>query len=211
MNLLPEQIEKNKHLFLGLIRQIKIEGADINGLIEFLTNSDFFTAPASTIYHGNFEGGLCYHSLNVFDALLDLAEKYTPGRYDRNSLLVVGLLHDLSKTNFYEKYIMNKKVYLPSGTKQDNQGRFDWFAEEAYKVKNAKERFIGGDHATNSMFLISKYIPLTYEESVAVINHHFTTETNGLLKDITPIYNKYSLATLIHLADMIAVYLIENK
>jgi hypothetical protein len=211
MMLLPEQIEKNKVEFLQLIRQIRIEGADINGLIDYLTNSDFFTAPASTIYHGNFEGGLCYHSLNVYKTLIDLANKYTPGRYDTNSLIVVGLLHDLSKTNFYEKYTANKKVYLETGTKHDNLGRFDWFAEEAYKVKDSAERFIGGEHGTNSMFLISRFIPMTYEESVAVINHHFITETNGLLKDITAIYNKYSLASLIHIADMIAVYLIENR
>lgn len=206
-----EQIEKNKQTFLQLISQINIDGADIDGLINYLTTSDFFIAPASTIYHCNFEGGLCHHSLNVYNTLVELANRYTPGRYDKNSLLVVGLLHDLSKTNFYEKYIMNKKVYSPTGTKHDNQGNFDWFAEEAYKVKNASERLIGGEHGVNSMFLISRYIPMTYEESVAVINHHFITETNGLLKDITAIYNKYSLASLLHIADMISVYLLENN
>lgn len=206
-----EQIEKNKQTFLQLISQINIDGADIDGLINYLTTSDFFIAPASTIYHCNFEGGLCHHSLNVYNTLVELANRYTPGRYDKNSLLVVGLLHDISKTNFYEKYIMNKKVYSPTGTKHDNQGNFDWFAEEAYKVKNASERLIGGEHGVNSMFLISRYIPMTYEESVAVINHHFITETNGLLKDITAIYNKYSLASLLHIADMISVYLLENN
>lgn len=206
-----DQIEKNSETFLNLIYKLNIEGADIEGLAKYLVSSDFFVAPASTIYHANFEGGLCLHSLNVYNTLVELAEKYAPGIYDQNSLIVVGLLHDLSKTNFYEKYIMNKKVYLPSGTKHDNLGSFDWFSEEAYKVKDATERFIGGDHATNSMFLISRFIPMTYEESVAVINHHFTTETNGFLKDITPIYNKYSLAALLHIADMLSVYLLENK
>lgn len=207
----PEQIELNKQTFLKLIAQINIDGADTEGLVNYLIAGDFFTAPASTVYHCNFEGGLCLHSLNVYNALVDLANKYAPGKYDANSLLVVGLLHDLSKTNFYEKFVMNKKIYMESGTKHDNQGNFDWFAQEAYKVKDSSERFIGGEHGVNSMFLISRFIPMTYEESVAVINHHFITETNGLLKDITPIYNKYSLATLIHLADMISVYLIENN
>lgn len=211
MKLSPEQIEKNSEIFLNLIYQLKIEGADTAGLVKYLLESDFFVAPASTIYHSNFEGGLCLHSLNVYNTLVDLTNKYAPDKYDINSLIVVGLLHDLSKSNFYEKYTMNKKVYLPSGTKHDNMGNFDWFAEEAYKVKDASERLIGGEHGVNSMFLISRFIPMTYEESVAVINHHFVTETNGLLKDITPIYNKYSLATLVHLADMISVYLLENK
>ena len=210
MVLTPDQINTNRQTFLQLISQIKIEGADITGLTNFLLGSDFFTAPASTIYHSSFEGGLCHHSLNVYYELVDLATKYAPGKYNANSLLIVGLLHDISKTNFYEKYIMNKKVYLPSGTKHDNQGKFDWFAEEAYKVRDVSERFIGAEHGTNSMFLISRYIPMTYEESVAVINHHFISETNGLIKDISAIYNKYSLATLIHLADMAAVYLLEN-
>jgi len=209
--LTPEQVNKNKQTFLDLLSQIKIEGADIAGLTNFLLTSDFFTAPASTLYHSHFEGGLCLHSLNVYNELIRLSNIYAPGKYDANSLLIVGLLHDLSKTNFYEKYTMNKKVYLPSGTKHDNLGKFDWFAMEAYKVKEVDERFIGGEHGTNSMFLISKYAPMTYEESVAIINHHFINDNNGIIKDISAIYNKYSLATLIHLADMVAVYLLENK
>lgn len=210
--LTQKQIAENKEKFLQLISQINIEGADIAGLTNFLLVNDFFIAPASTIYHSNFEGGLCQHSLNVYYNLVDMANKYAPGKYDMNSLLIVGLLHDLSKTNFYEKYVMNKKIYLPSGTKHDNQGNFDWFAEEAYKVRESSDRLIiGGEHGVNSLFLISKFIPMSFEESVAVINHHFITETNGVLKDITAIYNKYSLAALIHLADMIAVYLLENK
>lgn len=210
MALTAEQVSKNKQTFLQLLSQIKIEGADIPGLTTFLLSSDFFVAPASTLYHSNFEGGLCLHSLNVYNELVRLVSIYAPGKYDANSLLVVGLLHDISKTNFYEKYVMNKKVYLPSGTKHDNQGNFDWFAEEAYKVKDAADRFIGAEHGTNSMFLISRYVPMTYEESVAVVNHHFINDTNGLIKDISAIYNKYSLATLVHLADMAAVYLLEN-
>lgn len=35
-------------------------------LIQWLESTDFFTAPASTKYHGAYEGGLCEHSLNVF-------------------------------------------------------------------------------------------------------------------------------------------------
>ena len=49
---------------------IKREGAD--KLLAYLTDqSDFFTAPASTRYHGAYEGGLCEHSLNVHSCLVD--------------------------------------------------------------------------------------------------------------------------------------------
>ena len=35
-------------------------------LLDFLLKSDFFIAPASSQFHSAFEGGLCYHSLNVY-------------------------------------------------------------------------------------------------------------------------------------------------
>ena len=40
-----------KEEFLKLLRQVKREG--IEDLINFLEKSDFFTAPASTRFHGN--------------------------------------------------------------------------------------------------------------------------------------------------------------
>ena len=47
-----------------------------DGAQEFLdylcsAKSDFFTAPASTRFHGNYPGGLVEHSLNVFSCLKD--------------------------------------------------------------------------------------------------------------------------------------------
>ena len=61
-----------KQRFLEIYKQnIKREGAD--KLLEYLlsSKSDFFTAPASTRYHGSYEGGLLEHSLNVYDCLCD--------------------------------------------------------------------------------------------------------------------------------------------
>ena len=52
-----------KQRFLELLRETKREG--IEDLIKFLENSDFFTAPASTKFHGDYEGGLWEHSLKV--------------------------------------------------------------------------------------------------------------------------------------------------
>lgn len=54
--------------FLQLFQDnIKREGADM--LLEWLKKSDFFTAPASTKFHGAHECGLLEHSLNVYDSL----------------------------------------------------------------------------------------------------------------------------------------------
>jgi 23S rRNA maturation-related 3'-5' exoribonuclease YhaM len=50
-------------------RCIKREGAD--KLLEYLMSpqSDFFTAPASARFHSSYEGGLCDHSINVYECL----------------------------------------------------------------------------------------------------------------------------------------------
>ena len=50
-----------KEKFLELLRKTKREG--IENLISFIEKTDFFTAPASTRFHGSFEGGLLEHSL----------------------------------------------------------------------------------------------------------------------------------------------------
>ena len=47
---------------------IKREGA--KELLDYLIKSDFFTAPASTQFHSNFEGGLADHSINVYRRFL---------------------------------------------------------------------------------------------------------------------------------------------
>lgn len=204
-----EQIEANKATYLQLISEINIEGADTQGLADYLLNSDFFIAPASTLYHNNFEGGLCEHSLNVYKSLCELAAMYMPGKYEQSTLIVVALLHDLAKVNFYEKYTANRKVYDKNGSKHDNLGNFDWFAEEAYKVKDAKDRFLGGEHGFNSMIIANRYIPMTYEETLAILHHHVGIGESKQLGDLSAILNKYPLITLLHMADFISTFIKE--
>lgn len=208
-----DQIEKNKLTFLQLIGEINIPGADIQGLIGFLESSDFFYAPASTIYHNNYEGGLCEHSLNVYYNLKMLYEKFKnnlPCEYDQNSLLICGLLHDLSKANFYEMYTKNEKVYNPQGTKHDNMGKFDWVAVSAYKTKDAHNRFLAGTHEENSMLLIGRYIPLSHEEMVAIMNHHAGLGDTKVNYDLSAVSNAYPLLPLLHSADYLATFILER-
>ena len=68
------QAAENRQRFIDIYRtNITRDGAD--KLLAYLESSDFFTAPASTRYHGNYEGGLCQHSLNVYDALVDILNR----------------------------------------------------------------------------------------------------------------------------------------
>ena len=210
--LTPEQIEQNKIEFLKLIAEINIEGADTQGLVEFLDSGDFFTAPASTMYHCNYKGGLCEHSLHVYKSMLnlyDMYQDYMPA-IDKNSLLIVGLLHDISKTNFYEMYVANKKMYSETGTKHDNMGKFDWFAEEAYKVKDVHDRFVAGTHEQTSMFIINRYIPLSLEENLAIMFHQAVPSDGQPIRDMSAMLNQYPLITLVQLADYASTFILER-
>ena len=62
-----------KEEFIELLRQTKREGME--DVINFLEKSDFFKAPASTRYHGNYEGGLLEHSMKVYEIFKDKVEK----------------------------------------------------------------------------------------------------------------------------------------
>jgi len=204
-----EQIHNNKELYLDLLNSINRDG--IESLSAFISSTDFFEAPASTTYHTSYEGGLCEHSLNVYSNLKKLINLYGMDElFSDDSVKIVSLLHDLSKTNFYEKYVKNEKFYNDNGSKSDDFGRYDWVSVLNYKVKDSSIRTVAGDHGFNSFFLVSKYIPMTDEEIISILNHHAGMGDSNPNRDMNSILNKYTLAFLLHLADMASCYITEN-
>ena len=207
-------INKNKEEFISLIRSINRE-FDKEKLINWLENkSDFFTAPASTKYHCSYEGGLCEHSLNVYYALKNLncnymlelpltEEEQEQGvafkfEYDEDTLKIVGLLHDISKANYYETYTKNVK---------DSNG--NWQQVQDYKIK--EDRFIYGNDEQNTEFMVSTFVPLTVDEKVALLHKSGGKSFDSTQENIPTIFNKYKLAALLHCADMLSCYILENE
>ena len=207
--LLDLQIADNKSKFIELVNSIEREGFLKEQLLAKLENSDFYYAPASTKYHGAYRGGLCEHSLNVYYNLVKLNE-IKNSNISEDTLKIVALFHDLSKMNLYETYFQNKKNYHAGGSKHDEGGAFDWEAVSAYKVKEASDRFIFGSHEQTSEFMLRSYCPLTYEESIAVLHHHGGMGWDSAQDNITEVFNRYPIATLLHIADMIATFLDEK-
>ena len=213
--LTEEQIILNKERFIDLIKSIEREGCDIEGLINKLEHSDFFYAPASTQYHSSFEGGLCYHSLNVYDKLVQLMEsefpKFVPDEsgemkevenpcpYSKDTLIIVALLHDFSKMNFYEVATRNVK---------DENG--NWTKVPFIKVKEVQDRFIYSSHGANSEYMVGRFIPLTLEESIAIINHMGWSDCHDDAKTISEVFNRFNLALYLHTADCLATFTIER-
>lgn len=209
------QIEENKQKFINLLKMIEREGADIDRLINKLSKSDFFYAPASTQYHNDFKGGLCLHSLNVYSRLYKMVKEEYPEtilnengeiipnpemyKISNDSVLITALLHDISKMNFYETSERNTK---------DEKG--NWIKVPFIKVKENQDRFLFGNHESTSLYMIEEFIPLTLEESVAILNHMGGKATDSSTINISPIYNKYPLATWLHISDMLATFIDER-
>ena len=195
--LAKEQIETNKNTFLDLIDTIKRE-FNKERLKEWLLNSDFFTAPATTKYHNSYEGGLCEHSLNVYNTLVKLNEMYNLN-IEEDSLKIVGLLHDISKANYFEKYIKNVK---------NENG--EWTKVEEYRIKDNNTRFIFGSDEQVTDFMVATFLPLKLEEEVALLHKTGGKGSDSAQDNIPLIFNKYKLAVILHCADMLACYLEAN-
>jgi len=199
-NVLTEtQVVENMEQFKSLIKSITREGADIEGLLDKLERSDFYTAPASTKYHGAYPGGLVDHSLCVYYNLKSLVEnKHLTEVISEDSIKIVALLHDLDKMNKYTTYMRNVP---PSETCPT------WTKEENYKTKDASELFIYGNHEQNSEFMARHFIPLTVEESTAILHHMGSMAWDSAKDNISLVYDKYPLAMLLYVADMISTYI----
>ena len=109
--------------------------------------TDFFTAPASTRFHGACEGGLCMHSLNVYHALHDTF--FTEGDSEE-TFAICALLHDLCKANYYKAGTRN--------VKNDVTGQ--WEKVPSYSV----EDLFPYGHGEKSVFLIERFMKLKIEE-----------------------------------------------
>ena len=213
-----EEIEANANKFIGILESVEIPGANIPGLIEWLKTTDFFIAPASTKYHGSFKGGLCAHSLMVYENMMKLFNEFvlqdtSIPPMDENSIKIVALLHDLSKVNQYTLSSRNEKEYLPAdapeGTKsqgKDALGRFNWVTTVSYALKDNDERFVLVDHDVNAAYLANMYIPLSQEEFAAIANHSGGMTNKFSNPDLNTIFKKYPLALILHEADLMAAY-----
>lgn len=180
-----------KKQYIDLLLATKRKGID--NLIEWLETTDFFIAPASTKYHLSKEGGLLEHSLNVYDELLK--EVVVNGlNLDNSSLVIVSLLHDLCKANYYSVSERNVK----NGNK--------WIKEPYYMVN---DQFPIG-HGEKSVIIIQKYIELTNEEIVAIRWHMGGYEPKENYAYLNKAFLKYPLALMLHLADLKSTYLNEK-
>lgn len=97
----------NKEIFVQILSKVNRTGID--HVIRWLESTDFYTAPASSQYHGNHEGGLCEHSIAVYNTLDRITSTVYAGKIKPESVIITALLHDVCKIDFYKKDSRNVK------------------------------------------------------------------------------------------------------
>lgn len=184
---------------VGLLKTINRPGMD--KLIDYLIkDTDFFTAPASTKYHGNSEGGLARHSLNVYNLLEEKVKRFYPGdSISDQSVKICGLLHDLCKCDFYYRGIRWYK---------DDQGK--WQQEPSWLINDK----LPLGHGEKSVMILQRFIQLTDMEMLA-IRWHMGPTPGTLFPPESFSYrqamNNYPLAVLLSTADIESAYILERE
>lgn len=181
-----------------------IQRDGVDNLLEWVTNeTDFLTAPASTRYHGSYEGGLLEHSLNVFNQLVwemnhVVGEGWTE-LYPMETVAIVALFHDLCKI---DRYVLGQKW------RKDENG--EWESYDAYEYNQQKPEM---GHGAQSVYYLQKFIQLTEMEAQAIYWHMgaYDISPYSTLAACSETFKWNPLAFLLHRADMAATYVVENE
>ena len=139
-------VEKDYSELKSKIKERKKEFKDFISFLE--TKTKWLTAPASVRYHLSERKGLLKHSVGVAKTLLRLRKMLAP-QLSEESCVIVGLFHDVGK------------IGMPHSPRYHENG--DKFTYN----KNQIEMQV----ANKSLYLTSKYIPLSDEEAQAILYH----------------------------------------
>ena len=156
-------------------------------LLDWLATTDFYTAPASTRFHGACECGLVMHSINVYNVLMS---RFYTEEDNKESFTLVSLLHDLCKANYYKSGFRNVK----------NDATGQWEKVPSYSVQDA---FPFG-HGEKSAFLVQRFMLLTDAEALAIRWHMgaYDDAAKGGSKVLSAAMAATPLVYALHAADM---------
>jgi hypothetical protein len=189
-----ESINIPKTKFVNLLQSTNREDS-VKFISYLVSETDFFEAPASSNNHGNYKFGLLEHSLLVHENLVKIVNLFNI-QINQDTLIIVSLLHDLCKANFYKMDTKNVK----------NQYG-EWEKVPYFSIED--ETPLG--HGEKSALILQQYIKLTMEE-IMVIRWHMCgyddaakSYAGGL--SLNNAMNKYPLIAALHMADLAAVNL----
>jgi len=154
----------------------------------------YFDAPASSSNHLAKRGGLLEHSINVTELMLKMATA-TDAPYERETLIIVGLLHDIGKASYY-----GKPAYKPNILKSGK-------VSEAKPYEKNKELPLV-PHEVSAIHIISQHMELSEDEVFAILYHNGLYTSLGY--EIKNSGRETHLYLITHAADMIASRILEK-
>lgn len=150
---------------------------------DYLLKEGFYSAPASTKFHGNYAGGLFDHSFTVMNFLVELSANNNLKWQRAESPFIVGMFHDLCKIDSYTPVLDGDKVVVGWGHNPDT--------------------FFKG-HGDKSIILLSQHMMLTEEEVMCIRYHMGAFVEKDEWRDYINAVHKYPNVLWTHHADMIA-------
>lgn len=196
----------NKEKFIELLRQTNRKGIDET--IAGLEKAGFFTAPASTKFHLNYEGGLLEHSLSVCRIAIMVRKQLLlirpelEAKLPLESVYLITLLHDVCKAEIYKKAIKRRK----------NEQGF-WEDYEGYDVDYTD--FPIGHGEKSIIVLLQMGLELTKEEIIAIRWHMSAWDLPFQSWEATGSINaaraKTPLLGLLQAADGLSANILEEK
>ena len=166
----------------------------IDKVINWIESTDFYDAPASTVYHESFPHGLLYHTLTVYNKMIELYQIPTfQNKVDMDSATICCLMHDWCKIGLYEQYKKN--------VKNDQTGQ--WERIDAYRRGSFPHVF---GHGATSMYMAMKFVKLTEEEALGIRWHmgHWNVSENEV-NEFQQANEQYPMVHLIQFADQLAI------
>lgn len=160
----------------------------------YLLAEGFFRSPASTKYHGAYEGGLFDHSFAVMNFLVELSAKNGLRWKRAESPFIVGMFHDLCKIDNYRHPVIAESL--------DGQIVYD----ESKWEYNPNTTFKG--HGDKSIILLSQFLTLTEEEIMCIRYHMGAFVEKEEWGDYTGAVHRYANVLWTHQADMLASHVV---
>lgn len=195
----------NKDRFIGILCSTGRRG--VENVITKLEELGFFVAPASTVFHLNYEGGLLQHSLNVYDEAMVIARQQIEFRPEMavklplESVTVAALLHDVCKAEIYKEALKWRK---------DNVGKW-----ESYKSYEVDYSSLPLGHGEKSVIRLLQWgMELTDEEMLAIRWHmgpwELAFQSNEAKGNSNAAKVKTPLCSVIGAADGLATFVLES-
>lgn len=117
-----------KKVYEEMISYVIVNIDEAETLRKWMDSHDFWKTPASTRFHGNWESGLCVHTLlvimNAFWFAKSVVENYerspVDGKFDFNAedIFVASLCHDFCKADSYMIEYRNTKDFMGNWVKK---------------------------------------------------------------------------------------------